>query len=198
MASKSTRKTTTNDIDDVNRRGLIDYVDFGRNANRFLLGVGVLNGPTPSILAELLIDRQANYFSTETNDKVGLENKVRVYIDYLKQLAVAAAYSNELHTEPIKGRLITSVWCLGFENTVSENGQNDSTFKIVKPEEVYLDDSPLCAMAFRPILAPPEKTLFKLYERFGSKWLSECIERTMIRTGAVNLDRYFYSPYLTI
>ncbi|CAF1261991.1 unnamed protein product [Rotaria magnacalcarata] len=54
-------KTTTTETDSIDTRGLIDYVDFGVDANTFLFRVGVLSDPTPSALAELLIDRQAAY-----------------------------------------------------------------------------------------------------------------------------------------
>ena len=78
-------KTTTTGADSIDTRDLIDYVDFGVDANAFLSHVGVLNDPTPSALAEILIDRQAAYFKSTTNDKNLLNSRIRVYIDCVKK-----------------------------------------------------------------------------------------------------------------
>ncbi|CAF2830465.1 unnamed protein product [Rotaria sp. Silwood2] len=47
---------------DIAIRGLIDYIDYGYEANSFLLSIGVMSYPTAENLAELLIERQSNYF----------------------------------------------------------------------------------------------------------------------------------------
>ncbi|CAF1186151.1 unnamed protein product [Adineta steineri] len=181
--SQSTVKNSDPEISDIVRIGLIDYVDFGLDANEFLRNIGVCDHPKPSVLAELLIDRQATYFASTRNNKNDLKNKVKVYIDCLKQLASAAMYSQELQSKSLQERLRTNAWCLAFENTDGEINHNDFKMKIVKPNEVYLDDDHLCAMAFRPLLPPSEPALVKLYEYFGAKWLSDCVKRTMTFTG---------------
>jgi hypothetical protein len=56
-------------------------------------------------------------------------------------------------------------------------------FKIVSPNEIYLDDDHQCAIDLRPLLPPDEPELTKLYEKFGAMWLSECVKRTLVHKG---------------
>ncbi|CAF1298463.1 unnamed protein product [Adineta steineri] len=179
----TSRKGTTNEINDKNTSGLIDYVDFGVDANAFLHNIGVANHPTPSILAELMIDRQANYFTSAAGNKDMLNNKIGVYINCLKELTVAAICSNELQKEPLYTRLKTSPWCLGFRMIDHKNGTRELIPEIVKPHEIYLDDHSIYSEKFRPLLPPNVPELSKLYERFGARWLSDSIKQTRTRTG---------------
>ena len=56
-------------------------------------------------------------------------------------------------------------------------------FKIVSPNEIYLDDDHQCAIDLRPLLPPDEPELTKLYEKFGAAWLSESVKRTLVHKG---------------
>lgn len=179
-------KINVDNNDDLNTRGLIDYVDFGVDGNRFLKNIGVRDHPTPSALAELLIDRHAAYFAGTNNDKDLLNNRIRVYIDCLKRLADAAAFSNELKLEPLNTRLKKNAWCLGFQTVGSVNETTKQTFKIVKPYEIYLDDNSMFSTIFRPLLPPLDSGLSKLYERFGAPWLSTCVEEKRKYSGRIN------------
>ncbi|UJR18092.1 hypothetical protein I4U23_004992 [Adineta vaga] len=176
-------KTDTDEITDIDTSGLIDYVDFGVDANAFLLTIGVVNHPKSSALAELMIDRQARYFASAEGNKDMLNKKMRVYINCLKELIVAYTCSNELQQEPLYTRLKTSAWCLGFRNIDHENGTREQIFEIVKPDEIYLDDSPMCAEKFRPLLPPKISQLPTLYQHFGAKWLSDCVTKTRTCIG---------------
>ncbi|CAF1063458.1 unnamed protein product [Didymodactylos carnosus] len=171
-------------VDDADTRGLIDYIDYGSEANSFLLGIGVLHYPSAENLANLLIDRQATYFA-RTNDDAGeiLSTKLRIYINCLKQLATVSNLAQQLNAEPLSSRLRGNPWCVGFQTIDRSDGGKDRIFKIAKPSDIYLDDDHQCAIDLRPLCAPDEPELTKLYERFGSKWLSESVKRTLVHGG---------------
>ncbi|CAF2843449.1 unnamed protein product [Rotaria sp. Silwood2] len=176
-------KTTTTETNGIDTRGLIDYVDFGVAANTFLSRVGVRNDPTPSALAELLIDRQVAYFKSAENDKDLLNSRINVYIDCLKKLAVAAVCSNELQQNLVSKRLRTNAWCLGFQTIVDKNGVSEQHFKIVNPNKIYLDDNSVYSKYFQPLLPPLQQGFPKLYEQFGAQWLSGCIQEKKKHKG---------------
>ncbi|UJR22115.1 hypothetical protein I4U23_025179 [Adineta vaga] len=171
-------------MDDTDKSGLIDYVDYGSEGNSFLLGVGVLHQPSALVLAELLIDRQADYFANlNRNNPDDLKQKLLAYTSCLRQLAIAA---NELQSVALLKRLKNEAWCLGYQ-TVERRSTNERQrmFKIVAPNEIYLDDDHQCAIDLRPLLPPDESELTKLYEKFGAQWLSECVKRTLVHKGKV-------------
>ncbi|CAF1416514.1 unnamed protein product, partial [Didymodactylos carnosus] len=122
IRSNATSSETTNSrTDSMDRSGLIDYVDYGVDANTFLSNIGVKSSPTPSVLALLLIDRQNAYFASANNDKELLKIRIHVYIDCLKELADAINDSNQFQWEPVYTQLKTKAWCLGFQTIVHKN-----------------------------------------------------------------------------
>ena len=172
-------------MDDTDKTGLIDYVDYGAEANSFLLGIGVLHNPSASVLAELLIDRQIDYFADlNRNNPDHLKQKLLAYTSCLRQLAIAANTTNELQSASLLKRLKNEAWCLGYQ-TVERRSNNEKQrmFKIVPPSEIYLDDDHQCSIDLRPLLPPDEPELTKLYEKFGAMWLSECVKRTLVHKG---------------
>lgn len=183
--TKKTKTTTSTPLvmtDDTDKTGLIDYVDFGPEGNSFLLGVGVLHHPSASVLAELLIDRQAGYFAHVNADD--LKRKLLAYTSCLRQLAIATHTSNELQSPALVKRLKSQAWCLGYQTVERRsNSERQRTFHVVAPNEIYLDDDHQCALDLRPLLPPDEPELTKLYEKFGAQWLSECVKRTLVHKG---------------
>jgi hypothetical protein len=164
----------------IDTRGLID---FGSQANSFLLGIGVRSFPSATVLAQLLVDRQAAYFTDSTNNISELGRKQQTYLYCLKQLATSVSFSHELMLEPIQTRLRGEPWCLGYQMVKIDNGETERICKIVTPQEVYLDDDHSLALDVNPLCSPEEPLLTDLYKRFGSRWLSECAQRVMIHTG---------------
>ncbi len=172
-------------MDDTDKSGLIDYIDYGSEGNSLLLGIGVLHNPSASVLAELLIDRQMDYFANlNRNNPNDLKQKLLAYTSCLRQLAIAAHTTNELQSVSLAKRLKSEAWCLGYQ-TLERRSNNDKQrmFKIVPPNEIYLDDDHQCAIDLRPLLPPDEPELTKLYEKFGAMWLSECVKRTLVHKG---------------
>ncbi|CAF0797545.1 unnamed protein product [Adineta ricciae] len=158
---------------DLNTAGLIDYVDFGLEGNAFLLTIGVLHYPTIPLLAELLLDRQKTYFSSTTDDRISVAQKVDVYTDCLKRIAVMSIKTPEFIHGPLEKRLKTEAWCLGYQTHF---------YRIVTPTQIYLNDDPQCVLTHQPICSN-DVELNKLYRQFGAKWLSECITRDLVPTG---------------
>ncbi|CAF4882959.1 unnamed protein product, partial [Rotaria sp. Silwood2] len=183
-----TNETSSNNdlniTDDMTTHGLIDYIDYGHQANSFLLSIGVLSYPSAENLADLLIERQASFFAQmkdNTNDMIS--TKLRVYTNCLKQLAAISNITKHLNVEPLRSRLINKPWCLAYQIIERSNGNKERIFKIAKPIDIYLDDDHQSAIDLRPLCAPDEPELTKLYELFGSKWLSESVKRTLIHRG---------------
>ncbi|CAF3536801.1 unnamed protein product [Rotaria socialis] len=176
-ANVTSSKATIANVDNFVSRGLIDYVDFGVDANAFLKNMGVCNYPRPSDLAGLLIQRQAAYFANINSNQDLLNKKCLFYMDCLRRLAYYVDGSNELNFEPLNTRLRTNAWCLGYQTVVDANGTNEKILKIVKPNEIYLEDNSVYSMQLHPLL-PPNKELEKLYEHFGARWLSKCVKES--------------------
>jgi hypothetical protein len=170
-------------VDENNTNGLIDYIDYGPDANSFLKTIGVLHYPSAEILAKLLLDRQGEYFSHVNGHNSGrLQIKLLVYTNCLKQLAAYSTYKNQLNIDPLRGRLMNEPWCLGYQ-AVKGNGDKPPISTIVKPNEIYLNDNEQYLNDLQPLCAPEEPELMKLYEQYGAKWLSECVQRTLLHRG---------------
>ncbi|UJR16998.1 hypothetical protein I4U23_003896 [Adineta vaga] len=175
------RQVTNSNPMDLDISGLLDYVDFGPEGNSLLLTIGVLHFPPIPILAELLLDRQETYFANLTNDKIILDQKISVYTDCLKRIALVASKTPEFQDGSLERRLKTEPWCLGFQ-IIERSDNRTRCFKIVKPTEIYLNNDLQCERTHRPI-CPNEPSLNTLYEQFGAKWLSECVTRDVAPKG---------------
>ncbi|CAF3809992.1 unnamed protein product [Rotaria sp. Silwood1] len=156
-------------MDDADKSGLIDYIDYSLEGNSFLRGIDVLHHPSATILAELLNDQQANYFSNlDQNNPNDLEQRLSTY------------------TKTLVKRLKNEAWCLGYHFIEKcSTSEKKRIFKIVPPNEIYLDDDHQCAIDLQPFLPPNEPELTKLYEKFGALWLSECVKRTLVHKGNI-------------
>ena len=165
-------------------RGLIDYVDYGSEGNSFLLGMGVASYPSAENLAALLLERQAKYLSaSKENASEVITKKLAVYVTCLKQLSAASTVTRQFDVEPLRSRLRNEPWCLGYQTIDRADRSQERTFRIVRPCDIYLDDDHQCALDLRPLCAPDEPELTKFYERFGARWLSECVQRTLVHRG---------------
>lgn len=159
-------------------RGLIDFVDFGEEANAFLRTIGVLSSPSVEDLLLLLLDRQQSYL--KGNEQI-LSSKLRFYTNCLKQISIGFRFNSQLNIEQLRSRLRNDRWCLAYSSLPN---CSDKTFEIVRPCDVYLDDDHQSAQDLHPLCAPDEPELISLYQSFGSKWLSEHVQRTLIHQGS--------------
>lgn len=159
--------------------GLIDYVDFGPDANSFLLDIGVCPAPSASMLAELLLDRQANFFQNSGSQD---QTKIRVYLHCLTMLATQIDKNVPILTRPLERRLRNEPWCLGCQ--YRPKNTNTNTYQIVNPKEIYLVDDVNFANDFQPLCPPDnQRSLSVLYEKFGSQWLSKCVRCELANLG---------------
>ncbi|CAF0734789.1 unnamed protein product [Didymodactylos carnosus] len=170
----------------IDKSGLIDYVDFGVEGNQFLLSVGVERSPSPAVLAELLIDRQEQYFS---HNEQTTEMKINTYIECLKELSMADI---KLFNAVLIKRLRNEKWCLGFKIVKDKSARNvvnsnSKTYEIVQPCDVYLDDDHQIVQQLHPLVPPDFKELTELYRRFGSPWLSESVQRKSATSDRCNM-----------
>ena len=188
-SSSAVASVENSDDEHIDTRGLIDFVDFGSQANSFLLGIGVRTFPSATVLATLLLNRQAAYFRDLRNDTSEADKKQKTYLYCLKQLAMSDSLSHELLREPINTRLRSEPWCLGYQTKTTENGETESICQIVAPREVYLDDDHSLALDISPVCSPEEPLLTDLYKRFGSRWLSDCAQRVLVHTGRLRRSR---------
>ena len=167
----------------IDTEGLIDFVDFGADANTFLRSLGVLSFPTTPILAKLLLDRQERYLADTDADQRGMAQKLNVYLQCLKQLATLHSAHNDLIGHAICERLEKERWCLGYQTVRQENGQEERIGQIVRPSDVYLDDDHSLVTDLQPLCAPDEQLVTELYHALGSRWLSESAQRLNFHTG---------------
>ena len=163
----------------INTSGLVDYVDFGPDANSFLLDIGVCQAPSASMLAELLVDRQASFFENSGSQD---QMKVRVYLHCLTMLATLIRKTAPTFSSVLNKRLTEKPWCLGCQYQTTN--QKENTFQIVSPGEIYLVDDVNFAIDFQPLCPPTtQAALSALYENFGSKWLSKCVRSELANLG---------------
>ena len=172
----------------IDTKGLIDFVDFGADANTFLRSLGVLSFPTAPILAKLLLDRQESFFADTGAGQRGIAEKLNVYLHCLKQLATLHSAHNDLTGHAIRRRLDKEPWCLGYQIVRQENGQEERIGQIVRPSDVYLDDDHSLVADLQPLCAPDAQLVIELYRALGSRWLSESAQRLDFHTGS-SIDR---------
>ena len=176
----SCSRGSTNQID---TSGLIDYVDFGTDANSFLLDIGVCPAPSASVLAELLLDRQASFFQNSGSQD---QTKIRVYLHCLMMLATLIRKAVPTLTLALQWRLRDEPWCLACQ--YQPKNKNTNTYLIVNPREIYLVDDVNFANDFQPLCPPnTQPSLNTLYETFGSKWLSKCVRSELANLGTSKL-----------
>jgi hypothetical protein len=93
--------------------------------------------------------------------------------------------TKQFHSEPLKTLLRTKPWCLAYQVIQQSDENKQRIFQIAKPSEIYLDDDHQSAIDIKPLCAPDEPELIHLYQTFGSKWLSENVQRTLIHKGRI-------------
>lgn len=190
-------KRKEKDREEIDTDGLIDFVDFGPDANAFLRSVGVLPFPTAPILAELLLDRQEDYLTITRDSGKGINERLKVYLHCLKQLAMLHSAHQDLMTHPIRTRLKNERWCLGYRTVDKDNSQTECIGQVVRPSEVYLNDDHSMIADLQPVCAPDEQLIIELYRALGSRWLSESAQRIIVHTGNRIDSSFSFSSIIT-
>jgi hypothetical protein len=172
----TTTRAPSEEVVEIDTSGLIDYVDFGLTGNLFLISIGVLREASGTVLATLLVDRQATFFA---NSKRSDSDKVRAYLECLSRLQDKVDHIDDLS---LIERLHNEPWCLGF---MYNDDNSEQIFRIDVPTNIYLVDDPNLAAIFRPWCSPIRPKLDNLYLKFGSRWLRDSVQTESFVRGII-------------
>lgn len=171
---------------------IFDFVDFGHEANTFLLRVGSKHEPSAVEIADMLIRQPARLLNTLGVDK---------YLQLLRKIAENAA---ALKKDKTLWKRLKSSPCLLAEKFVRKGGahyddekrDNDEEEAMIKeyslvqaPEMVLVDDFQTYRLFQGNLLVgPQEEVLEDLYASLDTPWLSRLVEDDH-RTGQLLRDQ---------
>ena len=166
---------------------IIDYVDFGHDANTFLLRVGSKHEPSPTELVRLIIREPARIFSSLGDKK------------YLELLLIIAASWRTLKRDKAIVKDIRSAKCLLAYREINSKKENDnddeeedSSFKaweLTSAAKIVIVDDVLTWKIFKSSLlaAPLEESLEEFYYSLGASEVSSLLQETQ-SIGMVSRD----------
>lgn len=159
---------------------IFDFVDFGHEANTFLLRVGSKHEPSAAEIADMLVRQPSRLLDT-----LGVEK----YLQLLRKIAENAAI---LKKDKILWKRLKSSPCLLAEKLVRAGGtnyddekrDNDEEEPMIKeyslaraPEMVLVDDFQTYRLFQANLLAAPqEEVLEDLYASLETPWLGKLVE----------------------
>ncbi|CAG8599070.1 18033_t:CDS:2, partial [Acaulospora morrowiae] len=163
---------------------IFSYVDFGEKANKFLQSCGVREEPSPTDLAEYLLENSEEYWKKTGGD-----------VDkYFKILYIIAINRNRLPSNLVhkmnyaKVLLGVSKGIDDFQKEIRQNKRarimsrvNDNFLKETRiyslgcVKDILIGDSPKYQFYFNPLLAPEEEPIEEFYRELGCRALSECV-----------------------
>lgn len=170
---------------DLNLDGLVCFVDYGPEGNSFLKACGTTSSPSPTQLAELLMDKHEEYLSLSGQDRSAQ------YLQILKELASTVSQIDKKTQQKMKN----SKWALAFRNpdkteeSSSESSSNARVCSIVEPRECFLIDDHSLERILNPWCAPDDQQLCGLYEKFGASWLSKAVVKKSKAFGSREASR---------
>jgi hypothetical protein len=151
---------------------LIDFVDFGIQANAFLRShLGCQNWPSPNMLVEKMLTKNAMYLSKHPAQR------------YLELLRWLYPRYHQISTS-IREQLTSRPWLLAVRplgKQVAPPGTSAAApvpelkipLKILPANQIFLVDSTHLDRLLQPYIAPAD--LQKFYQKFGSRYLNECV-----------------------
>ena len=170
--------TSKGSIADEDLRGLIDFVDYGKEANSFLVTTGVMNDFPALNMLQVLIRNQSEYLLVPQNDAILRQKRLTTYHHCLLYIAQSHSLTDfkENHHSALYKTVRTQPWCLGYHSVPTENGSEKKEIKITCPSDIYLIDDSLVLDNFPVVIADKDdsEALYQLYQKFGAKYLSEC------------------------
>ncbi|KAI9677687.1 MAG: hypothetical protein M1817_006642 [Caeruleum heppii] len=188
--------------DNADYKDIFDFVDFGSEANAFLLKCGSRDEPTKTQLASMLVQDPARILGAlQSTDKY--LNFLRNIADSLPSLKKDKALYKEMKRAPF---LLAYKEILGSSTnskpeTVKRTEELDDDFDLdedagikewalASAEEIVLIDDFISYNLFREnlLVAPQEETLEAFYHTLGSPLLSTKVEETS-RIGSVVADQ---------
>ncbi|KAK3055030.1 hypothetical protein LTR09_004190 [Extremus antarcticus] len=172
---------------------IFDFVDFGAEADTFLLRVGSKHEPSASEIANMIVRQPARLLQTLGHEK---------YLQILRKIAENAA---ALKRDKTLWQQLKSAPCLLAEKQVSKiiPGDNDEKVRELDDEELTVKEYSLCVASGMVLLddfatyrlfqssllvAPQEEVLEDLYSSLETPWLSKLVEDDQ-RMGAALRDQ---------
>jgi hypothetical protein len=175
--------------------GIIDYIDYGLEANLFLSSCHVLSIPTASILATMMLQNCYRFFfNNEENDdndeiqEITDLSKIDVYLTALKYIAL----NFSLVEKPVRTRMENEAWLIAVRRSSGTKKKEASTvverqrFYLAQPNEIYMIDDHSLERLLSPLVIPEEdglNSLYQLYKDLGSEWISQAVKRSLNPIG---------------
>lgn len=181
---------------------IFDFVDFGQEANLFLLAVGAQREPTKIEVASILVregarisskfqspDRYLNLLRSLAENLPVLKRNRELFNEMRKAPFLIA--SKELPSQPKKTAL--KVWRTVFdeeEDMFEDEGHGTKEWQLVAAKDAVIVDDFLSFTLFKEhiLAAPQEEFLENLYAALGSPFLSNIVEEKA-QWGAVATDQ---------
>ncbi|KAK5172603.1 uncharacterized protein LTR77_002723 [Saxophila tyrrhenica] len=170
---------------------IFDFVDFGAEANTFLLRVGSKHEPSAFEIANMIVRQPARLLQTLGHEK---------YLQILRKIAENAA---QLKKDKTLWSQLKSSPCLLAEKQVLQVPEGDEKVRELDDEELTVKEYSLCVASGMVLLddfatyrlfqanllvAPQEEVLENLYSALETPWLSKLVEDDQ-RMGAVLRDQ---------
>jgi len=169
---------------------IFDFVDFGHEANTFLLRVGSKHEPSAAEIADMLVRQPARLLETLGSEK---------YLLLLRKIAESAT---ALKKDKALWQALKNAPCLLAEKLVRVNVGNEKfdhdeedeavikEYSLSRAHEVVLVDDFVTYRLFQSNLlaAPQEEVLETLYSSLDAPWLSRLVEDDQ-RMGALLRDQ---------
>ncbi|KAK0969677.1 hypothetical protein LTS16_022613 [Friedmanniomyces endolithicus] len=168
---------------------IFDFVDFGPEANSFLLRVGSKHEPSAAEIASMLVRQPARLLQTLGSEK---------YLQLLRKIAESAA--NLKKDKSLWQQLKRAPCLLAVKEVIRGDGEKsrdpDEEEMFIKeyslasaPEMVIVDDFATFRIFQSSLMtAPQEETLEDLYAALETPWLSKLVEDDQ-RMGALLKDQ---------
>ncbi|CAJ0849192.1 15951_t:CDS:10, partial [Entrophospora sp. SA101] len=150
------------------------YVDFGDKANVFLRNCGVKDKPSPSQLAEFLVNSSDAFLEKIDGNK----NK---YISILHKIAIdfsSIKKNSELLFKMKQERIL-----LGRNNDEADNEK----YKLARAKDIYINDNSFYTVMFKPLTCPIDALLEGLYRSLGSYSLDSSVTSSFVTIGTPEL-----------
>ncbi|KAI7277986.1 hypothetical protein KC345_g6242 [Hortaea werneckii] len=170
---------------------IFDFVDFGHEANTFLLRVGSKHEPSAAELAGMVIRQPARLLQTLGHEK------------YLQLLRKIAESTEMLKRDKLLWREMKAAPCLLGVKEVAKVLPGDEEKRDPEEEEMFIKEYSLATASSMVIVddfgtyrlfqsslltAPQEETLEQLYSGLETPWLSKLVEDDQ-RMGALQRDQ---------
>ncbi|KAL4955254.1 hypothetical protein BDW69DRAFT_161073 [Aspergillus filifer] len=182
-------------------RDLFDFVDFGQEANLFLMAVGSKREPTKVEIAQMVVreparisatlqsaERYLKLLRTLAEDMAVLKKNKELFREMRRSAFLLASKEISLSTEPAKKEVKKSVDDSDFEDEAEEEGIKEWALTAANNAIVVDDFQSFVQFKDHVLAAPQEEVLENFYIALGAVPLSRIVEERA-HWGAVVPDQ---------